>query len=294
MVGAWQSAKYAFTPGFTKIVEQALVSYAKRELPHKALPPWRDYVKTDPAAAATVPNHGHIGLRLSTYGDKVQTATDLRGHHTTQYLLVEYFSNKKTDKKPFKSKFPYEGLKWSGGVPETLQRPPGSKASSDAQLSPLLPSRGKQMPSISLAASTHERGGVHITASSDEEDTSATQSGTVHERFEHFLGDPLKKADAQAKAYVAKKPAEAHKDLYDAVMLTYRDMRKKMHTSLKDSLPVFEFGYYSDISEQKKPDPLEQQGEEAKFKAALRKVADAAYDHPALGNNAVMNTLGWK
>jgi hypothetical protein len=150
------------------------------------------------------------------------------------------------------------------------------------------------MPAISLAASTHERGGVHITASSDEEDSSATQSGSVHESFQDHLGEPLSKADAKAKQYVERKPEEAHKELYNAVMLTYRDMRKEMRTALEDSLPVFEFGYYSHLSEQKKPDPLEQQGEAAKFKAALRKVAETAYDHPTLGNNAVMDTLGWK
>jgi hypothetical protein len=211
----------------TKKVQDLVRTAGGGALPASALPPWQEYVETDPAKGKTYPPHGPIGLRLATYAHGSQTSTGRESHHLTPYLLADYFSNN-NDTKAFKDRRTWPGVKSGGGGVDRFEAPGrdpiqiGRTRGGD---------RGGLMPSISLAASTHRGGSLHITPAPDDIGGKAlkTQGYAVNNEFNRNLPEALR-GDAEKKdhdAYLKKTPEDDVKDtIYVAIQQTYQTVRK--------------------------------------------------------------------
>src|SRR5205814_1052432 len=123
-------------------------------------------VETDPGKVKpNAEGHGHIGLRLATYAHSSQKATGRESHHLTQYLVADFFSNQNTTGKAFAPGRKWPGVRMSSKGVDTFQAPDrdviqiGKTRDDD---------RGGVMPAISLAASTHKGGSLHITPEPDD------------------------------------------------------------------------------------------------------------------------------
>jgi hypothetical protein len=281
---------YQFSIITKKKVEELVKTAGGGALPASALPPWQEYVETDPAKGKTYPPHGHIGLRLATYGHASQTSTGRESHHLTQYLLADYFSNN-NDTKAFKAGRRWPGVKSGAGGVDRFEAPNrdtiqiGKTRGGD---------RGGLMPAISLAASTHRGGSLHITPAPDDIGGKAqkTQGYAVNNEFNRNLPEALR-GEAEKKdhdAYLKKTPEDDVKEtIYVAVQRTYQTVRKHMADRLKAALPEFEMAYYKALAEDNPARALSTK-DESDFDKALKEVPDKAEAH----NKAGLEALGWK
>lgn len=217
------------------------------------IPRWADYVTTTGPASYSNP-----GLRVGTYGQHSGRQQDRESHHTTQYLLIEYFIND-TDKKPFRSTRDYPGL---NGARNT--RGPNSFKSSKNGTVDFARfkdnARGAAMPAILLSARSHKKGSLHVTPKSSGDGVRATQSGWMENTFTAALNDAFKSARLTTQWRKAQKKDDSFNDFtaaysvkcqdayFDAIQATYQEMRKIMIPALENVLPGLEMSYYRKIA----------------------------------------------
>jgi hypothetical protein len=289
----WKKSTYAFTKEFKDAVEDMLKA---KGLPPQDLPPWKDYIKDKGSATK---GFGHIGLRIGLHGDVSQAGHERESHHTTQYLLTEYFRNKK-DKKPFFKIIEYgpagSGLVWDSDGPSIFK----CKGKKDVQIATLEKGNGKRergaaMPAILIAASSHRIRALHVTARKDELKDKKTQSNSIHVEFKSHLHQDLKPQKTEAATqkgvdeYKATHGADAvERQIYAAMQKTYRWMHKQMETGFRLNFPGAEKKYYEQVAKDKfAPNaPLNT------YRANLSKLTSIvgdAYDH----NDRIMRASGW-
>ena len=113
--------RFAFNKAFRREVEEALV---KPSLSKDKMPKWDDFVSTTPPKPDSTGVTPFVGMHVRTHGYFTkengakygESVTGRQSHHTTQFLLPEYFHNAKSFK-PFDPKRKMPGVKWSGENP---------------------------------------------------------------------------------------------------------------------------------------------------------------------------------
>jgi hypothetical protein len=302
--GIWprKGRTYIFGSDFKKDVDE-LVKGVKLEPGN--LVKWQEYKK---AKGAADPKLGHIGLRLGAHGTGRsdaggQKGNDRESHHTTQYLLGEYFINKK-GQKPFVSGRAYPGLEWAGGSPSTFKSPrPGRK---DVQIATIEESdgigqRGGRMPAILLSATTHRLRSLHVTSEAVDRGTGKrTQGHAIHNQFRGHLKHKELKPEANESAfreYKNKKPQNDHqeiqREIYTAMQKTYRWMRKHMMTALKTDFPHAEYDYYRDLALERQGLKRDQESQlHAEYRPSLSQLKAVAKEAESR-NDQEMEKYGW-
>lgn len=173
------------------------------------LPDWNTYAnpKTRPVTS---------GIRVANHRDLTGggAAPDRESHHLPQFLLAEFYSGMSST-----SPFEADGDLWvpgftrgtSGKVTRANRRAtPFSGFQADglaldfAALGVEGSGRGKGMPAVSLAADTHQKGGLHLHREShwnDPTDTKKhpTQSFTLSNRHRDVLRTEVKKANVLSR-----------------------------------------------------------------------------------------------
>lgn len=253
-LGVWVSGVYDLTQ---RVRDKAskLKTLGNTAVSPSNLPSVAEYTKTDPGSAS-----GPIGLRLGIYNDAgggSQSAPDRESHHTSQFLLVEYFANQANNGNvpafPLIAQHPeyYPGVKMKGNVVDTIE------GDAPIHIGAMYPQRGGKMPTILLSAAAHRYPGLHMTPDPDDLlNGASSQAGVVKRRFEANLGSykPLAQSDEASASFAFKlgTPAQVKKAQYDAVLATYRDVwQGRMQKGLKLALLGPERAYYNALAEQR-------------------------------------------
>ncbi|MDX1384906.1 MAG: NAD-glutamate dehydrogenase, partial [Thermoanaerobaculia bacterium] len=261
------------------------------------------YVKASGESHAEVGDPTNVGVRIDAHRSPTQKAPERESHHLTQYLLVEYFHNKKPARQPFHVKWPYPGVVWDSSKQrvETFENPGGTPHVD--LVGQNTGGRGLDMPAISLAAVTHRQGRLHVPPRKpDESGYSPAQVHAIHAEFSARMPAELVAANdkndfARFKRYVEgtdpakkeQKRKDAHREIYGAMQGTYRWMRDYMQGRLEDSMPQLELDYFEGTLERFGLKELSA-AQAASFKESLEKVARV---HAKARNQELMNNLGW-
>jgi len=301
VVGIWAlfgkdfEFSYLFRKEVDELVKNAITGSS---LDPKDLPSWRDYVKTDKEEKSP------IGLRLAFYGhDASQKGAGRESHHLTQYLIADYFSSSPDNThRPFKKGWDHPGLTWEGNAVKYISEKPNATNKENA-ISVLetrgpVSTRGKMMPTISIAASTHRSGRLHITPEADDVGGTAgsSQAGAVNNEFERHIPSDLITSEKTFKDYQKKHgDAAVASETYTAAQRTYKEVERRMSEALKARMPLLEFEYYKEMAkttqyklgDETKPDVLTK--DETEFKELLEKIPPTAKEH----NRTGMLELGW-
>jgi hypothetical protein len=298
VIGIWAlfGKKYMFSYFFKKEVDDLVAAMITGSaLDPKDLPTWEVYALTDKTAA---PN---IGVRLATYDDSSQKGAGRHSHHLTQYLIADYFSNTNTIK-PFVKGRDYPGVKFGKDAVELISVKPNETSRDKAiyVAETKGEGRGKDMPTISLAASTHMSGRLHITPEADDlnNSTKKSQGNAVENEFLRHLPADLASPNAVTfeKYKKEKGDDDVAKSIYSAVQRTYKEVERRMSEALQARMPMLEFEYFkemakgtpNEIADPTNPD--HKTDKEVKFLDKLTKVAGEAKKH----NHDLMLNLGWR
>lgn len=253
-----------FTHSVQEEIEELASEATEIDLAH--LPSKAEYINASGAGAQNR-GSGVLSLAVGRYGDANQTGAD-RGkeresHHTTQFLLLEYFSNWHAMLKPFQhdlALFEPVGLTLESGQPNEFRPTSGSSIKIKALAGSSKSARGPQMPTISVARLTHRRGRLHIQAvkpNTPGDESSTTQSLAVHMKFRAFVSptpvhDALFGTQGQFSAFTANSHGrqQMRDGIYQAMRATYRWMRDDMSARLRNGLRSVEVDYYNALAEQ--------------------------------------------
>jgi Domain of unknown function (DUF4157) len=294
-VDIWAKTGFAFSADLIQLAKDHIQAAAIKGRPTD-VPPYLKYL-------ATTDKTANLGLRLGRKGDSNQKgSSDRDSHHTTQWLLIEYFRNQ-TNFSPF-PKSELAGWRAAGVAFEStsatrFQHPSDNmKKVGFKELD--VGDRGEAMPAIYIAKKTHHEGDLHVKNSTPEDyddGTKPTQSGTVHDSFRKnlFKGDFSTWKDASDfNAKVQAEPKKFSDQLYTAFQATYADMYHKMEPSLTKALTSIEMTYYLEIAA----------GQHTLEKGKPEEHLDPLYDPPAskfedvaglakTNNDTIMGASGW-
>jgi hypothetical protein len=247
---------------------------------------------------------------------KVETKGQQRGieresHHTTQYLLLEFFRNAATrDAFPLlkkgaagnrsDGKAVYPGVESTGGEVDAFA------GKVRFPIKEFEDHRGGLMPALLIARVTHRTGGLHITSTSEDFGPSVTTPGSaIQSIFQQRLPAEYLKAEAAAEvpptttttggtptggpavfqAHVDKVgEAVVKQQIEDAMVASYRWMyHDKMKSALTDALHKQELEYFNELAKAAgRTDAL--------TAADMTAVAEAAIKH----NVAIMKIAGFE
>jgi hypothetical protein len=186
-------------------------------------------------------------------------------HHTTQYLLAEFFGNHKdATQKAFPP--PLSDFKAPASFPRATKSAASTAWAAASTSAPSTPIRAgaRTCRRYCLSARCHQRGELHVLRESrwtDDNQQSKELRGTptqglaIENAFNSAISEPaLRPRDASAekrtrlRAQIAADPTGARQQYYSAAISTYRWMRKRMLPALKQALPTEEKGYYRGIA----------------------------------------------
>ena len=216
---------------------------------------------------------GH-GLAIGTHKELTASTRSIskfgrESHHTTQYLLIEFFSNHKDSSQkafpePIKD-FDGAGVTFNAkGEIDEIRGPGGGIRVAD--LSPDS-GRGSAMPAILLSERCHQRGELHVLRESRWVDNSQhdleikgtlTQGLAIENAFNKAIAEPAlrpretsKERREALRARIAENPVKASQQYYSAALATYRWMHDRMIPALKRGLLTEEKAYYRGVAAQK-------------------------------------------
>ena len=338
--GLWRIAMYASFSGHSADIPDLSAAQADIRQRLKALPPtpllysfssfqfssmfvndYLDLVRSrgrtvediEPVKQYTEPRNKRAdGLAVSTHGDLIGRGIGTfkrESHHTTQYLLVEFFGNlDEATRKAFPAHhaaYP-SGIEFkSGSSGEVKAIRSGGRRLDIEGLNPTS-GRGNNMPAILLSARTHQRGELHVLREArwvpgekyeTERKGTATQSFAIENVFNRTLppelrphGDSEEHRKAFSKAILDDE--RANRELYEAAKATYHWMYNRMVPALKSGLQTEELAYYrgvAAIKHRKSADSDELQPGFDMQASDLTPVWDAA----KINNDKVMSGFGW-
>jgi hypothetical protein len=292
----WQTGKFGFHKDLVAHVQEMLAAMATQGQPDD-VPVYKQYInfdaKTNPATELQISTHGDLTSRKSQ---------NRRSHHTTQYLLIQYFRNN-TDKQPFKlvkgakNGWKLAGIEWEGDTPSRFSRAPKGQiefAGLDTG------DRGKKMPAIYLAAATHETANLHIKGivPEDSTDTKPTQSGKVHDEFRDLffqgnLGKFKTTTGTPFTEYVEGNADQVSGKLYDAIQGTYAMMYQHMMPALDRGLHNEEAGYYQTIASKKHLITVDGEQKLHSDYHLKPKHMDKVFQKAQENNDMIMSGEGW-
>ncbi|MCP3911601.1 MAG: DUF4157 domain-containing protein [Actinomycetia bacterium] len=286
-----------------EIVERAVDALtATGDAKPELLPPAREYAKPTRAPGASAP-----GLHLDTHGTLTGPKTpDRESHHTTQFLLSEYFRHAKP-KEPFAEGDP--GVWMDGKAPKKLF---GPSRTVHFDLLAEGGGRGIKMPAILIANTTHRRGKLHINSAPPDEIASGddpnyggsrdSQADTldgwwrkatttaVEDRKGKPVPEVFTSATPGSKEYAEVTRSRAG-HLVDAVDATYSRMRGHMLPALSRALRDHESAYYMALARRKTgkdddavPSPFRMTNE----------LLDGAFGLARRKNDETMSTYGFR
>ncbi|TQV87768.1 eCIS core domain-containing protein [Aliikangiella coralliicola] len=219
----------------------------------------------------TTNNRGD-SLAVSTHGRLTRGRSigtfNRESHHTTQYLLAEFFSNKHGTRKAFPahhSRYPtavkFANTTQTGGVVNSIDAP----GRSEIKITALDPTsgRGDEMPAVLLSARTHQRGKLHVLSESVwndnatmgfDTDNSSSQGLAIQNTFNRNLPVALRTRDGSEahrqrfEHQLNTNMAGANRAFYDATVATYHWMYNRMIPALRNGLKTEELAYYRSIA----------------------------------------------
>jgi hypothetical protein len=252
-----------------------------------------------------------VGLLIGTHKD--QKGTDRESHHTTQYLLIQYFRNNNSIL-AWRPGVDYPGIYPTTG--NNRQFFQGEDRLELKELDKVESSRGAGMPAILLSADLHKRGRLHINRESrwsgkkeddpdsdgdDEQGGGRSRQGYAIERkFKAALKNKFGFSDDNSREWAdalkAKKAAnkKPEKLIQDAMVETYHWMHKIMLPALKQGLLTRELAYYRGIAARRHL--LKSDMGKAQLESQYELKADdmsAVYDRAKDNNDSVMRKHGW-
>jgi Domain of unknown function (DUF4157)/Novel toxin 14 len=255
----WDGSKYKFAG---HIIRDYLDLLKMRETGGLTdVPPVAEYVNTDSAKGD--------GLAVSTHG-KLTTGRSIgtyarESHHTTQYLLIEFFSNHpEASQKAFPGDpddFKDAGIKFEASGEVDAIEGIGSPISV-RHFNPDS-NRGANMPAILISARCHQRGELHVMSESrwaSSEDVermgTRTQGYAIENVFNSAIGNAdLKPRDSttvegrkKLRAAIKANPVAAKTAYYKAALDTYTWMHKRMIPALGAALKTQELAHYRGIA----------------------------------------------
>ena len=290
---------FRFSLFFTSEAEKYLKS-KEAEKPDP-VPSWQDYVKTGKAEG------GDVGLRLAHYNHASQRGKGRQSHHLTQFLVAEFFANS-NDSKAFDGTRRYPGVRpvgaavskavGSGSVGAIADKDSGG-AAIDVDTTKGK-DRGGAMPTISLAAVTHQKGKLHVTPEADESigGSVKTQGTAMKNEFQRRLPPDVVSPNANTfQAYVTKRGNDVVAgEIYSAVQQTYAAVEHHMSSQLDKNMAQLEYQYYTGLVEGTSQDLADATNQDIEtpaqkqFKASLAAIPAIARKH----NEDEMLKFGWK
>ena len=244
--GFWDGNSYGIATGITGYMEKG--KWFAKERAAITVPAKAAYASTS-TGFLKVATHGALTSDTGKMPNR-------ESHHTTQYLLIEYFRNKKIVK-PFPATGTFPGLnRDTSNNPESFKAT-GKKLVDFSGLDG--GDRGEGMPAILLSAETHRQGQLHVTRSKrwdpksgkEDQNSSVVQSHEVDRQFRQRLPAYLKASDDATvvqSAIAAKGSSTVEGDTHSAIIETYHWMRDLMSGSLKEALPRNELAYYRGLA----------------------------------------------
>jgi hypothetical protein len=240
--GVWDATAYKLDTDYLKKYERWLV----RRKDYGRPPSSSEYIGGKTGNTLSIGTHQMLTGRTDN-------TTDRESHHTTQFLLIQYFSNASKKKKPFFKNLP--GVEFEGSLAKSFKAPGRGKI----DISPLFEGdRGGPMPAILLSREAHRQGKLHIDrahqwvpegAKADKSD-SATQAFMVDSQYKSRLAKAGFEPVASEKTFKDKR-SELGSDrdiqlaVYNAVTGTYAWMHETMTRALQYALPRNEFAFYA-------------------------------------------------
>jgi Domain of unknown function (DUF4157)/Novel toxin 14 len=301
----WDSSEFKLSDSFKTRLEEAREA---RRRGASTVPPKADYLNTSSPDRAD-------NLSISTHGNLTRRGIGpfhRESHHTTQYLLAEFFGN---GANATQIAFP-RGLRSilspsvsfdSDGSVNSINS--GSNALDVRQLDPDS-GRGNNMPAILLAATTHQRGDLHVTPESDwrigaggavEEHGSRTQGMAIKNRFNNALDavglsmrDDSASTRTRINSAIRANRAEVEQQIYSAAVATYHWMHNRMIDRLKEGLRTEERAYYRGIAARDANNLVSPDSSELKHAYDLTvSDMDDVWRRARDNNNRVMTAAGW-
>ena len=248
--------EFRFSDDFVKAFNKVRVHGGKRKLDKEKkrpvlIPPKAKYLDRS--------IQDGIGLGIGTH--KGQKGNDRESHHTTQYLLVQYFRNHIKTIPAWQKDVDYPGI--DPGVSVRSSEPPAKSRFDLKELDEFESIRGAGMPAILLSADLHKRGRLHINRESrwsDEEDEDpdskdeqgggpVRQGFAIQAQFKTALKEKFGVSDDSpdwASALKDKKATSKQPEalIREAMIDTYHWMHGIMLPSLKHGLLTRELAYY--------------------------------------------------
>jgi hypothetical protein len=265
------------------------------------IPTVREYtnVRNNRADSLAVSTHGDLsGRGIGPYGRE--------SHHTSQYLLVEFFGNLRD---ATRKAFPSHHANYPSGVEfkpdgsgEVAGIRSGGRYLNLATLSPDS-GRGNNMPAILLAARTHRHGELHVlhearwNPETDERLGTRTQGFAIENRFNGALPPDLRPhndsdvAKQRFQAAITADPARANREFYNAAVAAYHWMYDRMIPALRSALPTEELAYYRGVAAIRH----QQEGSDELEPGYRMTAADLSpvWDAAKRNNDHVMREAGW-
>lgn len=269
--GVFMKTHFRFSDWFAKQVEDSIFTVAGGELDPKAVGPWDDYRSRHKTGKNYSSGSGHIHLAFGTYSERKkpgpQWGVARNAHHITQYLILEYLRNRKSDQ-PFRHALKhYPGVTGSGKLVKAIENPDDKTT---INVGDYESGRGGLMPTILISEHTHEQGGVHVHGKPDDaadESGASSPGAATHREFTDALGpyapimfdpspaklqtvarqtkgDPVAKRDEVKIAGKVVTSPDLQKAIYRAATKTYHWMRDDMKGKLRRALKVEEVRFY--------------------------------------------------
>jgi hypothetical protein len=289
----WDGNEYKFDSDFKREAEKGVYGY---KLTADKLPEWPVFSSTKKVGSETV------GVHLNTHAvftKNYPLATiERQSHHTTQFLVAEYFRNVKGFK-PFPQDRNWPNtVDVQGGEVNKISKQTGGPAIDVATT--YAGNRGGVMPAILLSAKTHLGADLHVTARGDESNT-PTQGYSINEIFNKAMPEKMRQDSDPLKhdQYVAGNSAEAGKEIYAAVQTSFKAIRNEMAEKLKNNFPKSEVAYYKAIADtqyEQKIKDVKGTSVENKEKRMVKDLEDIAKQvtKPDSGHNDTeMKKYGW-
>lgn len=204
----------------------------------------QNYTNTDRAV-------GEIGLRIADH--RTLTASpvvDRESHHTTQFLLTEFFTNR-NGRPAFGRDEP--GLEVRDGHPWALHRRSGDPI----QFGELYAGRGGLMPAVMIARLTHRQDGLHLDRDRPDDDPTATpsQAGTFSNWWTAQAGAvptgmtlSNRRSRTDATESITDATKARNEQLADALENAYQRMRSHMLGRLEEGLKTKEKEHYEYVA----------------------------------------------
>lgn len=301
----WDGNEFKFNARFK---EQVDAQVRPSSLDASRLPMWDVFVGS--SSSAPIDGDDKLpAIRLRTHGSFTDGSwsleqNDRQSHHTTQYLVPEYFRNGK-EFRPFDParRWPASIQFAGGGLVKNIGR--STPASEPIKVEDTEKTRrGGAMPAILLSSDAHLGSpSLHVTPQAD--DTGAASQGyAIHRVFSGHLPEPLRPAaaTATADAWLAANASSAPEIIWRAVQATYRDIRADMMTKLRDHFPARERAWYDRVAVGDTTDAAERDRRLAakvgtrtpgQREGELRSIAEGVSTVGSGHNDTVMTVLGW-